>query len=141
MTGSSKTAQSAFALALAAVLAVGALAALADEGHKHGESANKEVTLQGEVLDLYCYMKHPDDGQGADHIKCAKSCIRKGLPIGFLADGEVYLLIGKDHESAADLVVAFAGTQARLTGTLIVHHDIKSIEVKTIEKIDASGSK
>ena len=57
MTGFSKTAQSAFALALAAVLAVGALAALADEGHKHGKSTNKEVTLQGEVLDLYCFMK------------------------------------------------------------------------------------
>lgn len=130
-------------LALSVVLALSALTALAQE--KQGEQAakqeksNQEVTLVGEVLDLYCYMKHPDTGQGDEHAKCAKTCINKGLPIGFLADGEVYVLIGKEHESAKDIVVDFAGSQARLVGTLIEHHGVKSIEVKSIEKVASSS--
>jgi hypothetical protein len=108
------------------------------EGHSEmkKEMAEGDVTLKGEVLDLYCYMKHPDSGQGAEHAKCAKSCIRKGLPIGFLADGEVYLIIGKEHESAKDMVVDFAGSQSVLKGTLVTHHGVKAIEIASIEKVD-----
>ena len=124
-------------LALTAIFAIQGVQA--DEKHSHKKDGGpKEVTLQGEVLDLYCYMKHPEDGQGPDHVKCAKTCIRKGLPIGFLADGEVYLLLGKDHESAADLVVDFAGVESRLTGMLIEHAGVKSIEVIKIEPVKAS---
>jgi hypothetical protein len=132
-------------LALTAVLGVGAANVFADEqGHKnhkmHGDMS-KEVTLVGEVLDLYCYMKHPANGQGAEHAKCAKNCIKKGLPIGFLSDGDVYLIIGKDHESASDMVVEFAGMQAQLTGTLVMHDGVKALEINTISKIAAtSGS-
>jgi hypothetical protein len=98
----------------------------------HGKA--KEVTLKGEVLDMFCYMKHPDSGQGPDHAKCAKSCMDKGLPIGFLAeDGTVYLVIGKDHEPATKLVADFAGKQSVLTGTVYEHHGVKSIEVASIK--------
>jgi hypothetical protein len=129
---------------LSLFLAMGASKALAQhEGHEmhkmQGES--EDVTLVGEVLDLYCYMKHPANGQGAEHRKCAQNCIRKGLPIGFLSDGEVYLIIGKDHESAKDLVVDYAGMQSRLTGTLIQHDGVKSIEIEKIENVEStSGS-
>lgn len=133
------------ALGLAALLGLSALSALAHEGEKkhakmHGDSKG-EITLVGEVLDLYCYMKHPAEGQGLDHVKCAKSCIRKGLPIGFLADGEVYVIIGKEHESARDMVVSFAGKQARLSGTLIEHDGVKAIEIEKIEKVVSSSGK
>ncbi|MEE9269995.1 MAG: hypothetical protein V3V49_07015 [Candidatus Krumholzibacteria bacterium] len=136
-----KTIHVTFALALAAVFMSGAVIALAGEEPGHHDESKKEVTLVGEVLDLYCFMQHPADGQGPGHAKCAKSCINKGLPIGFLADGVVYVIIGSNHESAKDMVVDFAGGQARLTGTLITHDGIKSIELKSIEKIDASGGK
>jgi hypothetical protein len=132
-------------LGLSVFLGFGALNGLAgEEEHKHhhmqGES-NQEVTLVGEVLDLYCYMKHPAMGQGSEHAKCAKTCIRKGLPIGFLADGEVYVIIGKEHESAKDLVVDFAGTQSRLAGTLIEHDGMKAIEIAKIEKVVSKSGK
>jgi hypothetical protein len=129
---------------LSVFFVLGATKAFAQhEGHQHHkmhEESNKEVSLVGEVLDLYCYMKHPARGQGLEHAKCAKTCIRKGLPIGFLVDGEVYLIIGKEHESAKDLVVDFAGTQSRLTGTLIEHDGVKAIEVAKIEKVVATSS-
>lgn len=127
---------------LSIFLAIGASKTFAQhDGHEmhkmQGDS--KEITLVGEVLDLFCYMKHPAQGQGAEHAKCAQACIRKGLPIGFLADGEVYLIIGKEHESAEDLVVDFAGMQASLTGTLIEHDGVKAIEIEKIEKVAAKS--
>jgi hypothetical protein len=144
MESSSSITRGVLVLGLSVFLGFGALDVLADqEAHEHhkmyGES-NQEVTLVGEVLDLYCYMKHPADGQGSEHAKCAKTCIRKGLPIGFLVDGEVYLIIGKEHESAKDLVVDFAGTQSRLTGTLIEHDGVKAIEIAKIEKVASTSA-
>lgn len=118
----------------------------AAQEHQHdmkmkADESGKQVTLVGEVLDLYCYMMHPASGQGPDHAKCAQTCISKGLPIGFLSDGKVYLILGKDHESAKDLVVGFAGKQARLTGTLVEHDGVNAIEISKIEAASAASGK
>lgn len=115
---------------VALALMLSAVFAFADEEKK--EKAGEEVTMTGEVLDLYCYMQHPDDGQGAEHAKCAKSCISRGLPIGFMAEGEVYLIIGSDHNSAAEMVAEFAGKESTITGIVITHHGVKAIELVSI---------
>ncbi len=136
--------QGILAVGLFVFLGVGALNAYAQdenkhdqhEGHKMKKDMAGEITLVGEVLDLYCFMKHPANGQGAEHAKCAQNCIRKGLPIGFLADGKVYVIVGKEHESAKDLVVDFAGKQARLTGTLFDHDGVMGIELASIEAVN-----
>jgi len=112
------------------LLLTGAVAAWAGEEH---DMKGKKVTLTGEVLDMYCFMNHPDTGMGTEHAKCAKSCINKGLPIGFLSDGVVYLIIGKDHQPAGEMVVEFAGTQSELTGMLVEHHGVKAIEIASIK--------
>jgi hypothetical protein len=144
MRNSSIMAKGMLVVGLSIFLAMGASKTFAQhEGHgmQQMQEGSKEVTLVGEVLDLYCYMKHPENGQGAEHAKCAQNCIRKGLPIGFLSNGEVYLIIGKEHESAKDLVVDFAGRQASLTGTLIEHDGVKAIEIEKIENVKSkSGS-
>jgi hypothetical protein len=129
-------------LGLSIAVGIGALnaVAMAQHGEHEGHTGMKmgktdgQITMTGEVLDLYCFMMHPDNGQGPGHAKCAKNCIQKGLPIGFLSDGEVYLIIGKEHESARDMVVDFAGSQAVLKGTLVSHHGVKAIEIASIEK-------
>jgi hypothetical protein len=130
-------------VAIAAMFVMTASHAYAQDGHQHQGHGDKmakmdkteTVTLEGEVVDLYCFMKHPENGQGPDHAKCAKNCINKGLPIGFLVDDEVYLIVGKEHESAAELVVDFAGAPARLKGTAFLHHGVKAIEFESIEKL------
>ena len=119
-------------LTVCAGFVFGAAAVVAGDKHDH----NEKVTLEGEVLDLYCFMNHPEDGQGSDHAKCARACIKKGLPIGFLADGKVYLIIGKDHEPVTDMVVEYAGTQSRLTGTLVEHHGVMAIELESIGPVE-----
>jgi len=124
------------------LLAVFSTATLAHEGHEHGKkdaSAARTVTLTGEVVDLYCYMQHPETAVGSEHAKCAKSCINKGLPIGFLTtDGVLYAIIGKEHEPVGRMVVDYAGTSSTITGSVLDHHGMKAIELGTI---GATGSK
>ena len=89
--------------------------------------------MTGEVLDLYCYMGHPESATGAEHAKCAKACISKGLPIGFLtADGTMYLIIGKDHASASTDVAEFVGKKSTITGHVTEQKGMKAIELVSI---------
>lgn len=125
-------------LALCATMALAAVAAAqsgAPAGTPAGEKPKAEkaapVTLTGEILDMYCYMDHK--ATGPDHAKCATSCIKKGLPIGFLAaDGAVYLVIGKDHEPANAMVADFAGKKSTITGKVVEQGGMKAIEILTI---------
>lgn len=101
----------------------------------------KTVSLKGEVLDLHCYMLHPDWGQGKDHAECAQKCINKGLPAGFLADGEVYLLLGPKHGSAKFLVAEHAGYPVTLKGMLVAHSGVKAIQVSEVKPLKGAKAK
>ncbi len=109
--------------------------AVAHGGDDHGG----EVTLTGEVLDLHCYMLHPETGHGPDHAKCANSCIDRGLPAGFLSDGKVYVLLGPGHDSPAKVVAGHAGQPVTLTGKLVEHGGMAAIQVKSVD--GESGAK
>jgi heavy metal-binding protein len=114
------------------LLFVSGVTAFAQHTHSHGKSGAKPVTLTGEIIDLTCFMQHPDNAVGMDHAKCAKACINKGLPVGFRAeDGTVFLLIGTDHEPIAEMVVAVAGKKSTITGTIIDHDGVKAIAISS----------
>ncbi len=118
-------------IAVFALLLAGGL--LLSTGAQDGAAADKkEVTLKGEVLDLFCYMDHAAKGEG--HAKCAVACLNKGIPAGFLgSDGTLYLLLGDDHNAANDKVAEFAGKQSEITGTVVEQNGIKAIMVKSIK--------
>src|SRR5438034_1164409 len=60
--------------------------------------AQEDVKVQGEVVDMACYMAK--GSKGAAHKACAQMCAKKGVPIGLLTDaGEIYLLLD-DHNNA-----------------------------------------
>lgn len=129
----------AYAAAIA-VLSTGVLFlfASAAEEHQHNMKmeTGKPVTLVGEVIDLYCYTADPAGGRGPAHAKCAQTCIRNGLPIGYLSNGKVYLIVGeKDHANAKDLVVDFAGKESRVTGTLIERDGINALQIDKIDNV------
>jgi hypothetical protein len=116
-----------FVLALVALMGMAALA-IADEAKK--EEA-KPVTINGEVIDLYCYMGH--SSMGEEHAKCATSCIKKGMPVGFLStDGTMYVIVGKAHNPANEEVAAFAGKKSTITGKVMENGGIKAIELVSI---------
>ena len=106
------------------------------EGHKSekAEKEDQDVTLQGEVLDLACYMPHL--GQGKKHQECALTCLQNGAPAGLLTkDGKVYLLL-PDHsqEKAFDPVKQLAGEIATVTGHLAKRGGLQALSVEKIEK-------
>lgn len=120
------------------VLFVAAGPAWSHEGHdaEHG-AGGKEVTVQGELIDMSCYMAH--EGKGPKHAQCAKMCVLGGAPLGLLAkDGTVYLLVD-DHSSAkakkpyaeAKKLVA---ENVKLSGDLHERGGLKTIVVEKVEK-------
>jgi hypothetical protein len=134
-------------LVVSSVLLALASPAVAQHSHGHGAADKaKTVTLTGEVLDMTCFMVHPENATGPDHAKCAKSCLAKGLAPGFLAaDGTVYLIIGSNHESPNAKVADFAGKRSTITGVVYEQKGIKAIELVSIggasSTAGASGTK
>lgn len=91
--------------------------------------AQEEVTVQGEVVDLACYMAKGSKGSG--HKTCAQMCAKKGVPLGLLTDkGELYLLVD-DHNNEAPYaeVKKLAGERAEVKGKKYVRNSIPGIVV------------
>lgn len=111
------------AVVLAAGLILGGLALAADAAD----------TLEGEVLDMACYLA--DGAKGPAHKRCAQTCAEHGMPLGLLTDdGAVYLLYPKHgKEEAFEAVKKLAGADARLTGKSADRGGLKGFEVHGAE--------
>ena len=92
--------------------------------------AQEDLTVQGEIVDLACYMSK--GSKGAAHKACAQMCAKKGVPIGVLTDsGEVYLLLD-DHNNPEpyDTAKKLAGERAEITGKKFSKPGVGSIVVE-----------
>lgn len=95
--------------------------------------AQDEVTVQGEIVDLACYMSK--GSRGAAHKACAQLCAKKGVPIGVLTDGgEVFLLLD-DHNNPDpyDAAKKLAGERAEVSGKQYSKPGITSIVVGAVK--------
>ena len=96
---------------------------------------SESVTMQGEVLDLACYMAH--EAAGPKHAKCAKMCLTGGSPAGLLGkDGSVTLLLenhGKNAKAFA-AVKSLAGEQVSVTGEKAARGGLQALIVEKAEK-------
>ncbi|HUI27306.1 MAG TPA: hypothetical protein VL403_14585 [Candidatus Kryptonia bacterium] len=91
--------------------------------------AQEAITVQGEILDMACYMAK--GSMGPSHKACAQMCAKQGVPIGILTDaGEVYLLI-EDHDNNApyEALKKLAGARAEVAGKKFVKQGVASIQV------------
>lgn len=110
-------------------LALVCLIAIAPVAMTRRASAQEEVTVKGEVVDLACYLSK--GLKGKRHQACAVMCVKKGLPIGVLTDaGDVYLLI-EDHDNPDPYAAAkgLAGEQAEVSGKKFTKGGVQSIQV------------
>jgi hypothetical protein len=120
----------------AALLACGAVSALAANEHHHDQTASApgaKQTMQGEVLDMACYMANGEKGE--KHKSCAQMCIQGGAPMGILtSDGKVVLLV-EDHAAAKPYTQLKdkAGDQVRVTGTYIERGGLPALVVAAVE--------
>jgi hypothetical protein len=95
------------------------------------QNAPDTVTVQGEIVDMACYMAK--GSRGAAHKACAVMCAKRGVPIGVLTDnGELYLLLD-DHnnEDPYEAVKKLAGERAEVTGKKIGKQGVSGIVVSS----------
>lgn len=97
----------------------------------------EEITVKGEVVDLWCYMRNDDHGQG--HKNCSTKCANMGNPMAFLdeAKGELYILAGKTdyqvtHEVRDELIKKMNET-VTVTGTVVKKDKTQILYVKSLE--------
>ena len=115
-------------LALVAAMAF-ATQALADD--KVASAKPAAQTLNGEILDMSCYIGH--EAKGAKHgATCGTKCVANGTPMGLLTrDGKVHVLC-LNHDDAApfNACKAWVGQMVDLTGTLGTRGGISAIDVQ-----------
>jgi hypothetical protein len=100
------------------------------------EEKAADVSLNGTVVDMHCYVTHGI--RDAKHTACSNACIARGVPAGFLAeDGTLYVLFDEKPFSVKDKVAGLADIPATLKGTPVVRGGIKGIQIKSIEKKNA----
>jgi hypothetical protein len=94
----------------------------------------QEILVTGEVLDLTCYIAY--NLSGPDHAKCARDCIRSGLPAGIKAqDGKVYLLTGGVGQSINAEVADYAAKIVTIKGRQTVRDGFAQLQVEEIRKL------
>jgi hypothetical protein len=95
--------------------------------------AQEDLTVQGEIVDMACYMAK--GSKGSAHKACAQLCAKKGVPIGVLTDsGELYLLLD-DHNNPDpyDAAKKLAGERAEVVGKKFSKQGVASIVVSGVK--------
>jgi hypothetical protein len=94
-------------------------------------SAADQVQLEGEVVDLACYLSRGEKGRGPDHQECAEMCAEGGQPLGLLVEGGDVLLLVEDHAKPAPYESAkeLAGKDAKIGGQKVSRGGMNAIVV------------
>ena len=102
--------------------------------HEEPAGTNGKQALTGEVMDVFCYLSHAEQGQGKDHAGCARKCIESGLPVAIKVGDQLYLATMADHTSANATLAPFAGEQVTVQGTIMEKDGQHLIAVEHVEK-------
>jgi hypothetical protein len=100
----------------------------------HPASAQEDVTVQGEIVDMACYMSK--GSRGSAHKSCAQLCAKRGVPIGVLTEaGDVYLLLD-DHNNPDPYETAkkLAGSNAEVNGKKFSKPGVTGIVVSNVKE-------
>jgi hypothetical protein len=119
---------------LALALFAGVSLVRGHEGHDEDAPGEKVElqTIKGEIVDLMCYLDH--GATGDKHVKCARTCIESGGPVGIVtSDQKVYLVIGQ-HKPMNKELLPLAGKTVSLKGKVVERDGMKMIENAEILK-------
>src|SRR4051812_3098088 len=105
----------------------------------------KAETIQGEVVDVSCYLQLGKTGP--KHADCGAKCVRNGQPIGILTSNkELYLVIPEEHHprrdgqtNIRDAFAAQMGQQVKVSGMVQESPQGKSIFVSNMD-VQKAGS-
>jgi hypothetical protein len=103
------------------------------ERKRHSIAQGQEILVKGEVLDMTCYIAY--NSSGPEHAKCARDCIRNGLPVGIKSeDGTVYLLTGKAGHSVNAELADYAAKIVTIKGKESIRDGFAQLQVEEIRK-------
>ena len=106
-------------------------------GHEQvAENTGKEEVLTGEVVDVFCYLSHGQEGLGKGHAGCAKKCIKSGLPVAIKVGDQLYLAAMDSHDPANKALADLAGEQVTVHGKVLEGDGQHLISITKVEKAD-----
>ena len=116
--------------AASAVVALLAAAPLA--GQDMGQAAGGEkVTITGQVVDVSCFTLA--GASGAGHRECAQICADKGIALGMLADGTIYIPLGSGMANPMNPKFReHAERRVTVTGIHRFTNGVHTIEVESV---------
>lgn len=92
----------------------------------------KDATMTGTIVDVSCYSSL--GASGPTHKACAQTCAHSGSPLGFMADGVIYMPVSsKPNDPQNAKLVNFAEGKVKVTGTVKEVGGLHTIIIKTIE--------
>lgn len=109
-----------------------------DQGQKESSQNAKwaSVKLQGEIIDLGCYVSH--NGYGKKHKTCALECSQNGVPLAFLENKtkKVYMIVATGHgENPYKEPLKFIADQVEIEGATAVKGDTTVLMITSIKKV------
>ena len=105
------------------------------KGH-HQAKEGKNVTLQGKLIGLTCFIKHGT--QGKTHKSCAKDCAEKGLPIGLISGDKIYQVSGDGHKSLVEAykpLLKYMEDNVKIKGTAFEKNGMVFLVIDKIKKM------
>lgn len=88
-------------------------------------------TVTGEIVDLMCYVDHSATGE--KHAACGTKCVKNGGPVGIVADGKAYLVVG-EHKPMNDQLAEYCGKTITLKGKMTERGGLAMLESAEIIK-------
>lgn len=134
------TAKKASVVVLVVVGVVGLLATwstLQAQGDTRAAQAAREVTLEGRIVDLHCFMTGQQPS--TDTVKCTADCIRAGVPAALETSTGLFVL-GQGAGGAVKTLVPMAYQEVEAHGKLYEKDGVKYLDIITIEMIEDEGA-
>ncbi|MBI4230696.1 MAG: hypothetical protein HY608_07655 [Planctomycetes bacterium] len=96
-------------------------------------------TLEAEVVDLACLFTHPETARGAGRTPCAQDGASRGLPLGLLSDGTLYLALGAGHSDPNWLLSTNVGSTVSVHGCVREMNGMKGFLVASVGETAVGG--
>ena len=99
-----------------------------------------EVTVEGEIVDIKCYLGVMNPAKGKVHKACAIRCISGGVPPSLLVRdesgrGSILILVGRDGRPLHEEVLEIVGEPVRVRGELMRSGDSDFLSVEPADFI------
>ncbi len=105
-------------------------------GKSMAKKTAKETTIDGEVVEVSCYLAHGEKGMGEEHKACGEACAKNGSPLGILTkDGKLYVsVLPDDHSTGPNAkLIDHIAHQVRATGIVRSKGGVNGMMITKVE--------